>query len=172
MRRYYKISFVYKKKKYYTLWFNNDIDGLLNKNKKIILFKSDNEMINYSINNNIKVKEDKIVNYNVDRIKIIIKNIKLMKDEKINCKYILGIWNIIGDIVRTNQTYFSGDLWKIKNKKLLLIYDKIFFGNNLPALRGDGEIYIPIFNNNEIKNILNILEECYGIFVNMFKNYI
>jgi hypothetical protein len=126
----------------------------LNENGRIIFFNNEYELIDYCKKENLNI-DDNIVIYNIDKIKSIILN----KGSNIDCKYLLDLWNITADIARTINMPFYGN--KIK---ILSIYNKLFYGNNLSAIRGTGEIYIPHWNDKEIKIILKIVKECYKIF--------
>jgi hypothetical protein len=155
MKQYYKLAFLYKNKYLYTLWYTNDIDGLLNENDKMIFFYSEHELINYCKNDNLYIMDDDIVIYNIDEINKIIFNNGI----NIDCKYLLDLWNITADIAKTINIPFYGN-----EKETINIYNKIFYGNNLPSIRGNGEIYIPHWNNDETELILKIVKECYKIF--------
>jgi hypothetical protein len=155
MKQYYKLTFLYKNKHLYTLWYTNDVDGLLNENNKIIFFNCEYELIDYCKKENINIIDDCTVIYNIDEINRIILN----NSTNIDFEYLLGLWNIIADIARTIDVPFHGN-----KKETIHIYNKLFYGNNLPSIRGNGEIYIPRWNKREIKIILKILKECYKIF--------
>lgn len=49
--------------------------------------------------------------------------------------------------------YFSGD-----EKFYTEVYDKLFYGCNLPAIRGNGNLYIPKWNRNEIISIAKVMQ--------------
>jgi len=61
---------------------------------------------------------------------------------------LLGIWNLAGDVARSVDKPFedrSGDLDAI--------YDKVFAGNNLPAMTPPGEHYEPEWDLDELTHL-------------------
>ena len=155
MKTYFKLLFIYKNKELYTLWYSNDIDGLLNENNKIKYFNTENNLTNYAINKGIKIQPDKITVYNIDDIQKIIQS----KGKVIDCEKVLNLWNIIADIAKTIGTSFYGDKDEITH-----IYDKLFYGNNLPAICEGNEMQPPIWDEKEISIIFKVLEDSYKIF--------
>ena len=155
MTLYYKVAFIYKTRYLYTLWYTNDVDGLLNENKEMKYFNNENELNNYCVNKKINIEPDSIVLYNIDEINKTKSDIYV----NINCEYILNLWNITADIAETIGITFYGNENKITN-----IYNKVFYGNNLPSLRGDNEEYIPSWNKKEINILIKVLDDCYKIF--------
>jgi hypothetical protein len=163
MIEYYKVAFIYKTRYLYTLWYTNDVDGLLNENGKIKYFNNENELNNYCINKKINIEFDSIEIYNIDKINKIKSDIYV----NIDCEYILNLWNITTDIAKTIGATFYGN----KKNEIINVYDKIFFGNNLPSVRGDGEEYIPSWNKKEINILIKVLEDCYKIFEQSYGEY-
>lgn len=65
------------------------------------------------------------------------------------------LWNLAEDICAS----FDQDLEKlISDRETSALYEKIFWGNNFPALTPLGKEYIPIFNKKE-RLALNKLHE-------------
>lgn len=82
-------------------------------------------------------------------------------DKNFNCKIILNFWNIFNDIVYS----FGEKIPDERTRRSDRCYNKLFWGNNLPAVTPDGCEYEPVFTRKERKNIRRILS--YGIdFVN------
>jgi hypothetical protein len=155
MKSFYRTLFIFNNRNLYTLWYTNDVDGLLCKDGKVIYFKNESELNDYAIKNNIKIEPDEIAIYDVDKIKKILSD----KEKIIDCEYILDIWNMIADIAKTINLSFYGN-----NKEIVYIYSKLFYGNNLPSINTPNKKYIPIWDEEEKQIILNVLNECYGIF--------
>lgn len=68
--------------------------------------------------------------------------------------YILTMWNLIDDLAKSFDMPFLG---QERTEQIDTIYDKLFFGNNLPAINTSGECYIPIFTKAEQKKLDEIL---------------
>lgn len=78
-------------------------------------------------------------------------------DKNFNCKIILDFWNIFNDIVYS----FGEKIPDERTRRSDRCYNKLFWGNNLPAVTPDGEKYVPLFTRKERNNIRKILS--YGI---------
>jgi len=86
----------------------------------------------------------------------------------VNCENILAVWNLFTDVSFSAKHSFLGDS---KLRLIRKIYDKIFWGNNLPAITPKNEKYIPVWEKSEINKIKEILLQGYQIFEKVIKNY-
>lgn len=68
--------------------------------------------------------------------------------------YILTMWNLIDDLAKSFAVPFLG---QERTEQIDTIYDKLFFGNNLPAINTSDKIYTPIFTKAERKKLDAIL---------------
>src|SRR5262249_49083932 len=61
-----------------------------------------------------------------------------------DCRLLLAIWNLAGDVARSVNEPFEdrGDV-------LDVVYNKLFFGNNLPPMTPPGEQYNPQWTEEE-----------------------
>ncbi|MDE5854644.1 MAG: hypothetical protein K2H19_06230 [Ruminococcus sp.] len=78
-------------------------------------------------------------------------------NKNFDCKIILDFWNIFNDIVYLFGEKIPDEYTRRSNR----CYNKLFFGNNLPAFTPDREHYTPIFIRKERNNIRRMLS--YGI---------
>lgn len=140
---------IYKKKKYYAIWKTDSADEFETKERKVILFESVDEAADYLSNKKMRFRSSEITTYDLDWF---IEN--CICSEYGDCKAILLYWNMFSDMAKSVKTKFLGD--DEKNNK---IYDKLFFGNNLPTVTPDGKHYEPIWSNAERKSITAILSE-------------
>lgn len=161
-REYYPVSIKYLQKELFLLWFSDDIDGVVVEKNKILIFASMQEILAYSKTKNIDIVIDAITLYNFDKITLWLSK---YKNEKIICHEILNIWNFFTDISKSlNIKFIGNNKDKITNK----IYNKLFWGSNLPSVTPKGKFYIPIWRKSKRKKLAKILTEAMLI----FKNYI
>ena len=146
---YYLVAIIYKKMKYYTIWKTDLVDEFETKERKVILFESINDAIDYLDNINLRFQTDEITTYDLDWF--MGKCIYMKYDD---CKSILLYWNMFSDMARSVEIQFKGD-----DKKYNKIYNKLFWGNNLPTVTPKGKQYNPIWSNSERKIITAILLE-------------
>jgi hypothetical protein len=83
------------------------------------------------------------------------------------CDDLLNAWNAFSDADNSTQREPSFSKMSFTNK---LIYDKIFWGNNLPAVTPEGEHYDPSWTAEELDTMKSIYT-C-GINLFIFSTYI
>ena len=76
------------------------------------------------------------------------------KARTLKCDKLLSVWNLFWDVSYTVGHDFDQNK-EITNK----VYDKLFFGCNLPAVTPLGKSYSPIWSSSEIKLIRSILTQ-------------
>ena len=62
------------------------------------------------------------------------------------CDKALNMWNILSDVSASVGEAFPGDS---RQGDVQDLYGKLFYGCNLPAVRGSGEEYCPVWDDNE-----------------------
>jgi hypothetical protein len=160
-KTYYPLYTVLSQKYLFLLWFSNDIDGVVVENNKIVTFASLHEISDYAKSKQINLMTSDFILHNFDNITLWLED---YENKDINCVEILNIWNLLTDIAQTLKIEFIGNH---KDKVTSKIYDKLFFGNNLPAITPNGKFYIPTWTKLERKKLAEILTEAICI----CKNY-
>jgi hypothetical protein len=80
-----------------------------------------------------------------------------LKERKfIDCSYFNFFWNTIADIANSLDIKFCGNK---RNKYIDQVYNKLLYGCNPPALRGDGEMYIPRWSKKEIRIFSKVIKD-------------
>jgi hypothetical protein len=156
MKDYYIIKFIFKDKEHFCIWYNNDKDGIISEKNKLTCFSGINKLLDYCKQNLLEIKEENAVSeYNIDKV------IEWLSGEKtiIDCEFILDIWNIVSDATYSTKNNFLGD-----SKNLTSIYEKLFCGNNLPAINKSENRYEPVWNSQEIAEISNVLNDIVHFF--------
>ena len=97
MRVGYPIKIIFKNECFFTLYFD-DTDELLTRNKNIICYKSEKELIDseklmYELDNSLVVYDFNITKYN----------------NPVDYKEILDKWNLLNTIAKMHKMYFEGD---------------------------------------------------------------
>jgi hypothetical protein len=70
----------------------------------------------------------------------------LEADTEPECRLLLAIWNLAGDVARSVTEPFED-----RGEALDGVYDKLFFGNNLPSMTPPGEQYHPQWTEEELR---------------------
>lgn len=154
---FYIVGFCLSETVNYCLWFTgeNEKDQFLANDKGIIHFSQYNRLIDFIAENQLDTGQEMTL-YDIGEA------INWLKDNnpKVNCEYILSLWNAAADLAYTLGIEFSGDL---KNQITNQIYDKLFWGNTLPALRGDGNEFIPSWSTKELHKLRKIVADIVNI---------
>lgn len=143
------LRFIFSDGEKYLIWHNDD------KGKDVVEIR-DNKILTFDT----LEKAEKFVGddcecweYNFPELERFIST----HDKSFDCKIILNFWNIFNDIVYS----FGEKIPDERTRRSDRCYNKLFWGNNLPAVTPDGEHYTPVFTRKERKNIRRIMS--YGI---------
>jgi len=72
----------------------------------------------------------------------------LEADAEPDCRVLLAIWNLAGDVARSVDEPFED-----RGEVLDDVYNKLFFGNNLPSMTTPGDQYIPEWTEEELGSL-------------------
>jgi len=156
-KEYYVNEIIYKGKSKFYLWCEGDKKDLfLCMGSNLLRFNSAVEALQYGKDNDLRVvnEKDKFIIHRV-----------FVPGNGMDCEYFLSMWNYTSDICNSVGKRFWGDS---KNKMITKVYDKVFWGSNLPAVTPDNENYTPYFNWAECL----LLKVLYRTFVKIFKEYL
>jgi hypothetical protein len=161
---HYIVCWVLHKHKYYLLWCGsneNQEDDYFVTTKfddvnRLLISNDLQKLLNYADTNHLKLNSriEVDLQLNIDRLYKILPKLKYGKQisEK-NCVLLLNSWNAFIDIIYS----IDKPLLEIKvrtrkytDREKFKIYDKIFWGNNLPSMTPEGKKYHPIFSKKEI----------------------
>jgi hypothetical protein len=149
----YPCIFIYKEHRKFLAWEDRDVGGAI--------FRKDTNteclLICESISD-LKAKLDEasqsrfceeLFEINFDEFWVSVKNLRINRASSIKtCKILLDGWNIMEDLIRTVGQ--ESDLLSLRCPVLDKLYEKLFWGNNLPAVTPEGASYSPIWMQEEI----------------------
>ena len=144
MSTYYIITITLNRKSFFLLW-NCEYEPvfLMGENGMAVFFGGPAELNAFAEENGIELDEE-ITEYDLDDITV--------TAETIDCNEVIQKWNIMSDLALSVGEDFSGE-----NKRYNDIYDKLFYGCNLPAMNHPP--YTPEWSAEEIAEINRILAE-------------
>ena len=150
---FYPLKFKVNQTEYCTLWYTDEIDGFLqDENKKIKFFanvgeaKAFTESKGYSIDSEVLQITDDIL--------------KKLDMQILDCNVIITCWNILSDMAKSIDCDFLGDS---KSEEIQNIYDKLFYGCNLPSLKKSGEDFLPKWADDEKNLIKKVLKNGFEV---------
>lgn len=142
----------------YLIWYSNDHDGVVVQSDGAVpSFGSLALLHTYAAAHQIVIKEEEPGLHNLDRVETWLNTPTLSSD--IDCADFLADWNLFGDISASTNGSFDHD-----QKLTQDIYEKIFYGNNLPAMTPPGKHYTPIWTEAEITLMWKILSDGMSLF--------
>jgi hypothetical protein len=141
----------------YLISFMGEPDGcVVDSEGKIPSFQNQKSAILFAASLEIPIVEKELLLDDLDLAQTWVNNKRL---RAIDCNNLLTVWNFLDDVsVSVNGNFDS------KKKRTNKIYDKIFFGNNLPAITPKGERYEPIWSKAERDIIREVLSLGFNIF--------
>lgn len=159
-RKYYPVKIVYKDKETFAIWYGGDEDGFLTDRKKLLIFERMDEVKIFSQKRNISLEKE-VGLYNFTGLTALI----CKTDSSENCRALIDAWNFFGDLAGSLEEEFKGDS---EEEQIRNIYDKLFWGSNLQAVKGENEEYHPDFCDDERKECISVLESGFAILNKQF----
>ena len=147
---FYPVGLRFRSLCQYVLWFNNDVDGVHTTNGGITVFVSELAARSFALANNLPVSSSSQPVLDLDGVKE-----DAFKIDTIDCVAVLNIWNFLADLAASLPEKASTFL--ALDRRPSTIYDKVFWGNNLPAVTPKDEHYTPAFSITELSDIKAIL---------------
>jgi hypothetical protein len=160
-REYYICWYRLDGKDSYLIWFSTDEDDgvFVGESNLSPSFDNTAALRNFAKSNKIKLKKEEPLLIDLD----IVKNwLKGTENKVKDYNPFLNAWNLFEDIsVSTNE-----DFHKNRNYD---IYERIFWGCNIPAVTPEGESFTPNWTKKELKIIREIMNSGLKIFAEKIK---
>jgi hypothetical protein len=123
---------------------------------RLLITRNIQELVNYADANDLKLDSRSKVDLELDfdRLRNILSKLKPGKEISTKeAEVLLNSWNMFNDIsysLDRSILQINVRSRKYSKKEIFHIYDKIFWGNNLPPVTPQGEEYHPIFLKKEV----------------------
>ena len=160
-RIYYVLWYRLEKSDRCLLWYSNAHDGVwLDQKSKIPTFPNIHTLQHYATQQGIiPIKNETPILHNLDVVR---QWLHSEAKELINCQEFLAAWNFLGDVA----TSLDIDIQELRatNGDSLAVYNKLFHGNNLPAITPPGAHYTPNWNEKEMSILQRVLTIGFKIF--------
>ena len=148
-REYYFCGCRLDEKDWYFIWFSDEEDGLyLNAENKIAAFNDLESLARYAEKRNLLITDSELFFNNLEALEKTLGGKKFAVD----CVEFLNAWNLFGDVSVSVNGDFNSD-----HKITYNIYEKLFWGNNLPAVTPEGEWYEPVWSVKELEIMRKVL---------------
>jgi hypothetical protein len=158
LREYYACSVRIRGEDIHVLWFTNDMDGLERTDSGSIRHFDDLDQVRaYCVANEIDLSTP-ATKYDLDQILLWSRS----PIEPLNCPEVLNTWNFLMD---AQQASDSNELLQHADRRAGGIYDKLFFGSNLPSVTPEGQEYQPAWSVDELQTLSSLLTRGIHAFV-------
>lgn len=136
----------------FLLWYSEDyFDGFcLDSDNRLAAFRSKADLADFARQKGIKLSDAQSEGVDLDEV---IDWIEKPRTLSLDCNKILNAWNF-GDDVRQSIRGHSACL----SKQAFRVYEKLFWGCNLPAVTPESCEYIPIWRGREIYLIKRMIK--------------
>lgn len=157
-REYYIYWYQLDNKKAYLIWFSTDEkDGFwVGKDPFIPSFTSIENLQNYAKGKQIVVNTENPIFFDLDLIENWLKE---SSDKIEDYNPFLDAWNLFDDISISTNGDFDKDRTLTNG-----IYDRVFWGCNIPAMTPEGESFTPTWTKIELKIIRDTLKSGFQMF--------
>ena len=154
---YYPTVFSLGGRDFHLIWFSSEKDGFLTSDEgdTLLVFEDEGSMRAYAREKKIDL---------VDETSLYGDPAEVVLDGTVeSCDRALNMWNILSDVSASVGGKFPGDS---RQSDVQGLYEKLFYGCNLPAVRNGGEEYRPVWNDSEKFLLKNVLLEGRSILLN------
>ena len=143
----------------YLIWYSDERDGVFVDASGVIpSFRDVDRLLSYAEKRGISVNSEKPILHNLD---VLEEWLRAKDAEKIECNSFNSAWNLFADISRSINGSFD------RSQKLTQkIYNKLFWGCNLPSVTPEGEQYHPAWTRRG----LEIMHDVLGSGLRMFQS--
>ncbi len=131
------------------LWFTNDQDGVeQTPGGAILTFPDQDAALTYARSHLLDLEAEPPIWYDLDAIA---RWCDTPDATGIDCDTFLRAWNLLGDLGVGPDSIFRG-----ADRRATPIYDKLFFGNNLPSVTPPGDSYVPAWSDAEVVELTRL----------------
>lgn len=156
IREYYAYWYRLNDKEAFLIWYSNEKDGfVVNEAGFIPTFESKDDLKNYADKIQIVVDLNDPNLIELDSVKNWLNDGGKIKDYNL----FLDVWNLFEDISVSTHGNFDNDK-EVTND----LYDRIFWGCNIPAVTPEGESFTPTWTKKELKIIRETLSFGFKMF--------
>jgi hypothetical protein len=137
----------------YFLWYGGDVDGvILDGGGRLAAFATAGAAMAFASAHRLALSPAVTACYDLD---LVARWCRQPQAEGVNCDLFLNAWNLFTDMCASRAG--TGGLFQHVSKKESIAYDKLFFGNNLPAVTPPGARYEPAWSADELLGLSQVL---------------
>ena len=159
-RTYYRVLFNLERALEWLIWYDGAgeaKDGVwINEPGNMPVFRSEAALEHYARERGIHFKPEAPMLHN---LRVVEEWLRKPSFKSIQCDAFLGAWNLFADVARSVGTPLD-DRGELADK----VYDKLFWGNNIPAVTPAGREYVPVWSKEEMDCLRRVLQQGLAVF--------
>jgi hypothetical protein len=140
----------------FLLWFSDGqaLDRVLTDAEQVISFTDEESAREHALSRHLPLApKGELALHDLDRV-----GCWLEAGGEADCCLLLAIWNLAGDVARS-----VNEAVEDRGEALDDVYDKLFFGNNLPSMTPPGEYYQPEWTEEELSLLRTWIEQAVNL---------
>jgi hypothetical protein len=159
-RRFYACSFRLGGVERFFLWYSmEEVDWdadrvLLDERGRLATYGSLDDLVAYAAGESLDVSTDHWASYDFDALA---QWCSRPSKRGVDCETFLDAWNMFDDLLLSSgkpKLLFDGEAKFDEG-----VYDKLFWGNNLPSVTPEGRHYEPIWSKRELAIMVDAFEQ-------------
>ena len=152
----------------YLIWISNEKDSVVVDSQGFIpSFKDSIVLRAYANLNHYVLESEEPIPHDLDRIAAWAASPVI----PVHCDEALAAWNLLGDVAASIVDRGIAFERLDSDADFRAIYDKLFWGNNLPSVTPKGEHYVPEWAPDEITSLAEILSTGLDLFASCTRNW-
>jgi hypothetical protein len=162
-RKHYQVRYWLDGLDSFLIWYSNDSVGVVvGSDHLITTFHARSDLCAYAERLGLTFEAAEPSEFDFDMVE---RWLSRPNNSPIDCCLLLNAWNLFDDIASCT----SGGEFQRTSREASGVYDKLFWGNNLPAVTPPGEHYVPVWADGEVAELHRILSDGMKLFRNAVK---
>jgi hypothetical protein len=152
MQKYFAAWYRFRGEDRYLIWITNESDSVVvNSDGYIPSFASLAVLGEYAALNHYQLENEEPDLHDLDWVA----SWTASPRRRVDCEKALAAWNLFGDVA--NSIGERGSAYKRLDAPLNPIYQKLFWGNNLPSMTPKGKHFTPKWSAGEVRSMAEFL---------------
>jgi hypothetical protein len=165
--KYFPLLYRLEGEKSYLIWISNEQDSVaVDSDGFVVSFRHLTSLRQYADLKHYSLETEEPMLHDLDWVATWC----VRSGEPVNCGDALAAWNLFSDVSASIPR--RGVAFKTLDSQFPLIYDKLFWGNNLPSVTPEGELYIPKWSADEVGSLVEVLTAGLDLFVSGVRRWI
>lgn len=157
MKTYYRCLIRFRQRDRYALWYTNDVDGFVLRRGKIPVFGSEEELERFAGQQEVVLEPEEPEVHHLD---LAAQWVQTGVGAGVNCSVFNSVFNLCLDAAAA-----LGQPASWERPEFNRIYDKLFWGCNLPAVTPPGREYVPLWSLEELAILRDVLRKALDQFL-------